>query len=166
VARPQTEPTRREYRRARWLEDGLLAVSGWDLYESRDAIGRVQTRSEPAGLALVDTRTWRLQTLDERADSFRFVNRLLLATGTRWDSVAETNVGMGVAGYALDGSKRFHLFEGKPTWLAEAYAGRAYAWLGTNRYAIIDLSQGVVVTERRDSPAHLLLDDGVSLFGR
>jgi hypothetical protein len=166
TAVPQPEPGRRAFRKAHWLGDGLLAVSGWDLYESRDAIGRVQTRSEPAGLALVDTRTWRLQTLDERADSFRFVSRLLLATGNRWDAVAGTNVGMGVAGYALDGSKRFHFFEGKPAWLAEAYAGRAYAWLGANRYAIVDLSQGVVVGERRDAPARLLLDDGVSLFGR
>jgi hypothetical protein len=165
-ARVQTDDGRRAFRTARWLGDGLLAVSGYDLYESRDALGRVQTRSEPAGLDLVDTRTWQVQRLDERADSFRFVNRLLLATGTRWDSAGGTSAGMGIAGYALDGSKRFHLFEGTPAWLVEAYDGRAYAYLTTWKYAIVDLNRGVVIEERRDPPAHLLLDDGVSLFGR
>ncbi|HEU0304775.1 MAG TPA: hypothetical protein VFR32_09355 [Gaiellaceae bacterium] len=162
----QAEPGRRAYRKARWLGDGLLAVSGWDLYESVDVPGRIQTRSEPAGLTLVDTRTSRFRMLDERTDSFRFVNRLLLATGNRWDSATGRTVGMGVAGYVLDGSKRFHLFEGKAAWLAEAYAGRAYVFLGGKRYPIVDLDRGVAVGERRNPPAHLLLDDGITLFGR
>jgi len=123
-------------------------------------------RVDPAGLVLIDVRSWSARTLDERGDSFRFAAGQLLATGTHWDSVSRTSTGMGLAAYTLDGSKRFHFFDGKPVWAAEAYGGSAYVALRRAAYAIVDLGTGAVVGERAYPPARLLLDDGVSLFGR
>ncbi len=155
------------WRTARWLGDGLIALSGRDRHDFTTATGRSQMRLEPAGLQLVDVRSWSARMLDERADAFRFVDRQLIATGSRWDtSVSERPEGMGVAAYTLDGAKRFHLFEGQSSSVAEAYDGRAYVALERGPLAIVDLERGVVVGQRTGSVARLLLDDGMSLFGR
>jgi hypothetical protein len=155
------------WRTARWLDDGLIAFSGRDRHDFTSATGRNQTRFEPAGLRLVDVRSWSMRVLDERADAFRFVERQLIATGFRWDtSVSQRPEGMGVAVYTLDGERRFHLFDGQSASLVEAYAGRAYVAFERGPLAVVDLKSGDVVGQRSAPLARLLLDDGVSLFGR
>jgi hypothetical protein len=155
------------WRAARWLGDGLIAISGRDRHDVAAAPGRQQMRLEPAGLQLVDVRSWTARVLDARADAFRFVDGQLIATGARWDTTVSPSVeGMGVAGYALDGEKRFHLFEGEQAWIVEAYDGRAYVSLERRPLAVVDLERGVVVGQRSTPVARLLLDDGVSLHGR
>jgi hypothetical protein len=145
----------------------MIAVSGFDRLPFTGPDGRHYVRREPAGLDLIDVRSWSAQTLDEGADSFRFAERQLLASGMRWDTSASgTITGMGVAAYALDGTKRFHLFEGMQAWVVEAYAGRAYVYHERGPVAVVDLVRGAVVAERSTPVPQLLLDDGVSLFGR
>jgi hypothetical protein len=155
------------WRTARWLSDGLIALSGRDRHDFTSPTGRNQTRMEPAGLRLVDERSWTARVLDERADAFRFVDRQLIATGFRWDtSVSQRPEGMGVAAYTLDGAKRFHLFDGQSSSVAEAYAGRVYVAFERGPLAVVDLASGAVVGQRSAPVARLLLDDGESLFGR
>ncbi len=66
---------------ARWLDNDLLAVSGAD--EER-------RRVQPAGLLLVDTRSWSVRTVDPGATGFLVAGEALLATG--WSSDANGKV--------------------------------------------------------------------------
>jgi len=164
---PTADVCENRSRTARWLGRGLIALSGFDSRQFTGADGRRYARFEPAGLSLVDVSSWSTRMLDEDASSFRFAEGQLLATGLRWDSsVSATITGMGLAAYALDGMKRFHLFEGKQAWLAEAYAGRAYVAFDRGPVAVVDLESGAVIGDRSTAIPGLLLDDGMSLFGR
>jgi hypothetical protein len=130
------------WRRAQWLGGGLLAVSGSD---------STSMRTQPAGLLVVDTRTWRVRTLDRGASAFVLEGGLLLATGSG-----------GFAGYDLDGAKRFALFDGLQAFVAEVYRGRAYVWVTRaggpqEPLRIVDLASGQVVGER-GAPLPRLLD--------
>lgn len=166
AASPASDVCLYSSRSARWLGDGLIAVSGFDRYTFTTG-GRPHMRWEPAGLRLVDARDWTTRVLDRDADTFRFAERQLIATGSRWDtSVSRNATGMGVAAYTLVGAERFHLFEGKQAWVAEAHAGRAYVAFQRGPLAVVDLELGAVVGERSTALPRLLLDDGVSLFGR
>jgi hypothetical protein len=144
-------------RYARWLGDGLVAVTGKDEYAYRDQAGSLQLREEPAGLKLVDTRSWTVRTLDEDADYVRVAGNLLLATRFSWDSATQTLTGMGVAGYTIDGEKRFHLFEQKLLFGLVMYGTRAYARVGEYNalvvppqvYQVVDLSSGRFLGTRR-----------------
>jgi hypothetical protein len=60
-----------EVREARWLGDGLLAVSGSD---AQSGLMR------PAGLVVVDTRTWNIQTIDPGATSVSLTDDAFVAT--------------------------------------------------------------------------------------
>jgi len=164
---PPADVCESRLRTARFLAGGLIAVSGFDSRQFRGADGRRYARFDPAGLHLVDVGSWSTRTLDDDADSFRVAERQLLATGLRWDSSVSGEVtGMGVAAYALDGATRFHLFEGKRVWVVEAYTGRAYVSFERGPVAVVDLERGAMVGERSTPVPRLLVDDGVSLFGR
>lgn len=117
-------------RTARWLGGDRLAVSGADSDESA---------ARPAGLLLVDTRTWSVRTIEPRAFGFRVADNLLLWTGD------------GLAAYGLDGEQRFHLFDGSVTWVAQVHGGRAYVGISGQDgvLRIVDLADGRVVGERR-----------------
>jgi hypothetical protein len=68
------------WRQAQWLGNGLLAVSGSNWRASGQMRGNVisETLSDrPAGLEIIDTRTWHVHTLDPNADSFTVANGLL-----------------------------------------------------------------------------------------
>ncbi len=121
------------WRLARWLDDGLLAVAGSDTEGGR---------TRPAGLSLVDTRTWTVRVLDPDANSFVTASGLLLAVGPT-----------GLAAFGVDGELRFRLFEGKPAWVVQVYGGLAYvdAPLGgaaSQPLRVVDLRQGRVIGER------------------
>jgi hypothetical protein len=120
-------------RTARWIGNGTLAVTG------SDATG-VEGRERPAGVMLVDTRTWRARTVDPDATELTVAGNVLLATGRT-----------GLAAYDLDGTRRFDLFGGELVWLAGVADGRAYVGGGSNPdgpLRIVDLARGAVVGER------------------
>lgn len=136
-----TKTTTGFWRRAQWLGGGLLAVSGSD---------SESIRTRPAGLLVVDTRSWRVRTLDRDASHFVREGDLLLATGS-----------VGLTAYGLDGAKRFAVFDGIQAFVAEVYDGRAYVWVrGQEPLRIVDLMSGDVVGERRALLPHLL--DGIA----
>jgi hypothetical protein len=121
-------------RTARWLGGGLIAVTG----------AQVDRReSKPAGLRLVDTRTWRSRTIDAHASDVALGDDVLLATGGT----------TGVTAYKLDGRKRFRLFDGEQAWVDRVFDGRAYVGISGQRgpkggLRVVDLAAGRSVGER------------------
>jgi hypothetical protein len=121
-------------RTARWLGGGLIAVTGADVD---------RRQSKPAGLQLVDTRTWHARTIDADASAVVLGDDVLLATGgTR-----------GVTAYGLDGRRRFRLFDGEQAWVDRVFDGRAYVGISGPRgpqggLRIVDLTAGRSVGQR------------------
>jgi hypothetical protein len=153
-------------RLARWLGDGLLAVAGADEEAFTDARGREQVRIRPAGLSLVDTRSWTVRAVDRGASDFLVAGDLLLATGASWDAATGERRGIGLAAYGFDGGRRFGLFAGKEAWVAEVYDGRAYVGITRSDgrpgpLRVVDLGAGRAVG-RRQAPLPWLVLDGAS----
>lgn len=157
------------WRQAQWLGDRLLAVSGTDWHATGSVRGGVisETLTErPAGLEIVDTRTWRVRTLDPNADSFTIANGLLLATGTRWDVTPKQNrtTGEGLVAYDAHGKIRFRAFAGRAVYVGDVADGRAYvtvtALSGYQRQRVVDLRMGRVLSTAAFEWPRLLFGDG------
>lgn len=131
------------WRTARWLGGDLLAVSGWDAERGR---------TRPAGLAVIDTRTWTARLLEPGASSFLFASGLLLATGSTYDPETGETSSIGLAAFTPDGEERFRLFQGESAWVVQVYGGRAYVdaprgGAATQPLRVVDLRQGRVVAD-------------------
>jgi hypothetical protein len=87
------------FRHARWLGGDLLAVSGYNDETYIDASGKWHYEGTPAGLNLIDTRDWSVQTIDEGVDSFWLVADALVALDTTAPS--------GVPGSTVDQDSRY-----------------------------------------------------------
>lgn len=115
-------------RSALWLGDGRLAVVGH--------------RSEtPAGVAVIDTRTWTSQEIDTSAGAARSTDGTLLVYDG--ESGALTTPGIGLRAYRPDGRRRFHVLEGQKVWNVEVVAHRAYARTSTELH-VVDIRSGEV----------------------
>jgi hypothetical protein len=88
-------------RRALWLGNGRLAVTGEDGRPGRDGVLTVA-----AGLSLVDTRTWKTETIQRDATAATMAGGTLLASVSGFPALQP----IGLRGYDLDGDQRFHLF--------------------------------------------------------
>ena len=89
-------------RMAQWLGDGLIAVSGSDA-----AIVGYDQADTPAGLRILDTRTWTERVIDPKADDFTLAGSTLLTARN---------------GYGSDGRRRYRL----PTGDSLVRQGRLY----------------------------------------
>ena len=147
------------WREASWLGGGIVALTGIDHATWRDRESRIQQRSTPAGLTLVDTNSWRARTLDRGASVVRAHDGLLLATGGSWDSSTRVSASMGLAAYERDGSRRFRLFADEQIYVVQAFRGLAYIGYDGRPLRIVELASGRVVGTRRDMPPLLLVDD-------
>lgn len=147
---------------ARWLGGGLVAVSGVDHSTWRDRDNRLQARSTPAGLTLVDTRSWTAITIDRGASDATFADGVLLATGSACDSETDRCTGMGLAAYGLDGRTRFRLLEGKMAWVSQVFRGLAYVGASEEPMRVVELVSGRIVAERSEPLPWLLLGDAMS----
>ena len=132
-------------RQASWLGGGILAVSGFD---------RSSTTTQPAGLTLVDTRSWRVKRVDARASAFVVGGGLLLVTG---DDAS------GLSAYGLDGRQRFRLFSGRRAWVDQTYGSRAYVGVfrpngQPEALHVVDLSTGRAAGELAQPLPRLLVD--------
>jgi hypothetical protein len=162
-------------RSALWLGAGLIAVTGSDDHTFHNAEGALSMRTVPAGLSLIDTRSWTIRRIDEAVSHVRQVGSLLLATGYSWDATTQREGGIGLAGYAPDGNKRFQLFPGKNLTRLTVHGGRAYVgFQGTVRvgathirlddgsaFKTVDLATGQIVGTRT-APIPMLLVDAAS----
>jgi hypothetical protein len=114
-----------------WLGRELLAVTGYDDRPSGQ---------RPAGLTLIDTRSWRARTIDRRATEAALASGTLLASFFRTGSRGKIT-GSGLTGYTLDGKRKFHLYAGEPIIGVEPLGRRALIG-GQNRTALIDARTG------------------------
>ena len=126
------------YRRAAWLGDGLVAVTGEDdRLEPAPHVGPLQ-RTRPAGLVVLDTRAWTARTISPRAQWFWPAPGLLFVPNERGR----------VAAYGLDGVVRFRL-PARAGGDVRAVGG--LAWVGgESEYrrhfvAVVDLATGRVL---------------------
>ena len=112
-------------RSARWLGNGLLAVSGLD----RDAVS-----ARPAGLRLVDVRSWTTRIVNREASSFTVAaGRLLVENALPRRAV--------VVAYAFDGAERYRLELPESTWLKkQGRLGYACRWAYLR--VVVDLKTG------------------------
>jgi hypothetical protein len=133
-------------RTAQILGTGVLAVSGVDQEGSR---------SEPAGLRLVDPGGWTTRAIDATATRFVVARDVLLATGSH----------SGVSAYSLDGAKRFALLPGEDAWVTLVYRGLAYVDTGRRPLQIVDLASGRIVGERMGALPWLLLGRSSGWWG-
>jgi hypothetical protein len=101
-------------RRALWLGDGRLAVTGVDYQASVDSHGHQQELDKPAGLKLIDTRNWSVRTLDHTTSSVTFAGGGLFAFGTSWDSRTSKIGGSGLTAYDRSGRALYHRYGKQP----------------------------------------------------
>jgi hypothetical protein len=120
-------------RRAAWLGDGLLAYSGIET-----AVNGETAITSPAGLSVVDTRDWSIETLDAHASGFIEVAGMLLATGER----------SGLVGYTREGARRYDLFAGRDVSVWDVLASRVFAQPHKGRIHVVEATTGEVVGTR------------------
>lgn len=154
-------------RRALWLGNGLLAFSGSDEEVWTSAESALHLRDRPAGLSMIDTRSWSIRTIDREAQWFVQADRLLYAMRRSWDSSTQTTTGMGVAAYDVDGGKRFHVVPRAVASLALAYRGRAYVRLlrQDGRFLVVDAGSGRVIGTRIAPLPGLLREQASPFWG-
>jgi hypothetical protein len=154
-------------RRALFLGEGLLAVSGQDEEVWTTEEGMKNLRDRPAGLSLVDTRTWNVRTVDRDANSFVRADRVLYVTRHSWDSSTQKVTAMGVAAYGLDGVKRFHIVPQAVVYALLVYRGQAYIGLNPRGgpYLVVDAASGRVVGRRSARLPQLLREQASPFWG-
>jgi hypothetical protein len=121
------------YRTAAWL-GGALAVTGTN--------GR-GTHFDPAGVHLIDTRTWRRRTLAPQAQFF-------VVGGEALAVLLPTELAV----FGSDGRERFRV-PGKFEWV-QAAGGHAYALRRGGQMLVVDLSTGAVDTASVTLPPTVL----------
>jgi hypothetical protein len=131
-------------RYAQWLGNGRVAVSGARYATQRIRNGSLRGTSKPAGVALLDTRTWRMQMLDPEANRFVAEGGHLLALEARAVKVFTTD---GVLHQAIP-------FDAAVLY-AQVFDGLAYVWTQKS-VTIVDLDANAVVTSLPSPPLFLI----------
>lgn len=145
----------RSLRGVLWLDGGRIAVFGEDVIVPA---GDVRPTRVPAGVTVIDTMTWRAQTIDARASTAAFAAGTLIVYGG--DSP-------GLTGYASDGRERFRLFynEQKQESIVSVHLDGEYAYVVTSqaqeqrersRVRVVNVAAGTVM--RDEMPAARLVD--------
>ena len=101
-------------RRAVWIGNGRLAVTGVDHQALVDSKGQEQEVDSPAGLKLIDTRSWGVRTLDRATSSVTFSGGVLFAFGMSWDSRSSKISGSGLTAYDAGGRTLYHRYGHEP----------------------------------------------------
>jgi hypothetical protein len=123
------------FRSARWLGDSKLSVAGYD-YAPQTA-DRVITSA--AGVAIVDTRSWKRQVLDPQASYAGFTaGRLLVSHG---DS--------GVTAFSPSGERLYRIFEGQKVAVWATFGSRAFVSGGRPPVRVIDVATGRLMGTRK-----------------
>lgn len=100
---PKSEVLGRE-RNALWLPNGRVLVSGGDFVTARN--GR-KVRFFPAGVTLIDTRSWRSRTFDRSAAGAAFATGRLLV----YEPARYAGTGRGLRAYSLGGREPLDLLK-------------------------------------------------------
>ncbi len=119
-------------RHAHWVGDGRIAVSGTNAKVTKTRTGWTNTWA-PAGLTLIDTRSWGSRLVDAHASWFV----------PRGDTVLAVSNGS-VTAYDLDGAARYRVPVASTTAFVEAYGDYAYVW-EDKTVTVLDASSGAVI---------------------
>lgn len=119
-------------RRAQWIGNGRIAVSGINAKLTKTRTGWKNTWA-PAGLTLIDTRSWESRLVDARASWFV----------PRRDAILVVSNG-NLTAYNLDGAARYRVPVASTTAFVEAYGDYAYVW-EDKTVRVLDASSGAVV---------------------
>ena len=139
-------PTEGVTRKAVWLGNDLLAVTGTDTHVSVGAGEQVEERIVPAGLSLIDTKRWSVRLLDERVGELTLADDVILAWTFPEESVPRRLRERGLTVYELDGRERIRLFEAESIWDLQAVGRLAYVGVGHwSALHVVDLETGKVV---------------------
>jgi hypothetical protein len=137
------------FRHARWLGNGLVAVSGYDDQTYIDASGTWHYEGTPAGLTLIDTNDWSTETVDEKTSSFSFVARTLVAL----------NDDGSIRGYAIDGTETFAFANLEPIGIVLTAGHYAYVFRMDNSVAVIDVREPAIVGRLKTDIQSVLASD-------
>jgi hypothetical protein len=130
-------------REARWLGDGMLAVSGMD-YSIAKRAGESVEVGKPVGVKLVDTHSWRTRMLSAESSGFAVAAGLVIAQGGWFGEQRAADPG--IVAFGLDGHERWRLHRGEGRWLDPVGSlGYGYVWLGEGRREVIDTATGTLL---------------------
>jgi hypothetical protein len=138
-------------RTVRWVQPGVLAVSGRDDHSTVDAEGRVQLEMRPLGVELVSTKDWTAKMVDAASDGVSIGADALLITPWTWDSKRQQYLGNGATIYGLDGVKRAHVF-GKRQVYGMIVGRRAFVSVDGQSYSIVSTKTGKILRKVRHAP--------------
>jgi hypothetical protein len=131
-------------RSARWLGNGFLAVWGHETHVSGE--GRdVRVRDVAAGVKLIDTRNWTVRTIDPRASAVTVTNDTLLTYGANFDSGVQKISGVGLTGYDVTGSARYHVLGSAALYRVHALGPKFVVQENPRFYTIRDARSGRVL---------------------
>jgi hypothetical protein len=143
---------------------GVLAVFGRD-EEAPLIDGTLHVRGRPAGLEVIDTRSWLVRSIDRDATWTTYGNGLLFATRHTWDSTEQRTTGIGVAAYELDGRRRFRLFPRSVVSVEAVHRGRVYVRRdGDHSLRIMRAADGRILGSRALPLPRVLVDRASSYW--
>jgi hypothetical protein len=130
-------------RQAHWLGDGLIATSGWNEVFERDSRGSLVQGDPPAGLDVLDTRTWTSRRLRDDVRWFHATHDLVLASVP-----PRRRPGTAVAAFTHEGAARFRVEVGSAAFGLQSAGPYAYLGLGDaykpHRVTVLDTRTGEV----------------------
>jgi hypothetical protein len=146
-------------REAQWLGDGLIAVWGSNQTAVKTKSGAVYSGT-PAGVFALDTRSWKVRTLDAGANYAVVGDGMLLTSGGTWSSTGKHSSN-GIGAYGPDGMQHWRLGLGADRWISGIYGSRVVLGRSGNRYDVLDLQTGSIVRADLAAPfPQLLLGEG------
>lgn len=144
-------------RSALWLGDGLLAVTGSDA----TVLGTSGFKQEPAGLQLIDLRTWTSYALDPHADTAVLAGDRLLTTGVTVEP--DKDQGYGLTIFGPGNRQPTHLLGTQQVGWLLVNGNLAYVAFtapdGATSHAVIDLHTPRVLRQDSGDLPQLLLPD-------
>lgn len=126
-------------RTATWLPNRTIAVTGYDGHAGKDAKGNVVESETPAGLSIVDTRSWSTRMVDPDTDTVAVSGGTIVAYS--WLTATGLRV------YGLDGSARVRALTG-PMQNVQVGGGVALASIADGKswkVDAVDLSTGAAL---------------------
>jgi hypothetical protein len=137
-------------RRAAWIGEGRIALSGYDADVVWRPDGGVEAERRPAGLHVIDTRDWSVRTLDERASSFAVAAGLLLISGPG---------GRGLTAYSPEGRDTSHVLGDRRVEVVATAGSLAYVRAPPEpALQVVDVTRGRVIGTSAPERAAPLLE--------
>jgi hypothetical protein len=142
-------------RMAQWLGDGLIAVWGSNQTAVRKK-GVTEYAGSPAGVWVLDTRSWSVRMIDAQGNAAVVGEGFLLTTGGRWSSTG-ANSSRGVAAFGPDGALRWVLDERSNNWISTVYGSLVVLGKQSNLHDVVDAQSGKLIRSDVAAPVPTLL---------